>query len=100
MTWLSGALLEAALPASPLYVATTLWLPTARALVLQLAVRVLPVPVRATVLQPLRALPSATKLTLPLGLVPLTLAVKVTLTPTVAGLSELVRVVVVGAGAA
>ena len=34
-------------------------------LLLQLAVRVLPVPVRATALQPLSALPSATKLTLP-----------------------------------
>src|SRR6266446_11007665 len=72
-----------------------LWLPTARLLVLQVAVLLLPEPASAT-LHPASASPSAAKLTLPLGFVPTTVAVNVTLLPTAAGLRELVSVVLVG----
>ena len=68
-----------------------LWVPTARLLVLQVAVP----PLSATALQPLIALPPSVKLTLPVGALPVTVAVKVTLAPTVDGLSELDTVVVV-----
>src|SRR5450432_1192921 len=72
-----------------------LWLPAASVLLMHAAVLMLPEPpVKATLLH--SALPSAVKLTEPLGAVPLTVAVKVTLTPTLAGLSELTSVVVVG----
>src|SRR6266853_5850707 len=73
-----------------------LWAPTARLLVLQVAVLLLPEPMSATALHPASgAPPSAAKLTLPVGFVPFTVAVNVTLLPTVAGLRELVSVVVV-----
>ena len=62
------------------------------------AVRLLPLPVSATAVQPVIALPSSVKPTLPVGLVPFTVAVKVTLAPAGAGLSELASVVVVGVG--
>ena len=71
-----------------------LWLPTASALVLQLAVLLLPLPTSATALHPAIALPPSVKATLPVGAHPLTVAVKVMLVPTVAGLSELASVVV------
>src|ERR1700720_3046350 len=70
-----------------------LWVPTARLLVLQVAIAGVPLSVPAG--QPAMALPPSVKLTLPVGLLPLTVAVKVTLVPTVAGLPELVSVVVV-----
>src|SRR2546429_1446472 len=74
-----------------------LWAPTARLLVLQAAVLLLPEPMSATALHPASgAPPSAAKLTLPVGFVPATVAVNVTLLPTVAGLPELVSVVLVG----
>src|ERR1700675_109178 len=73
-----------------------LWPPTARALVVQLAVRVLPAPLTADVAQPEIEIPPSWKLTLPVGAVPVTVAVNVTLAPDVDGLSELVSPVVVG----
>ena len=57
------------------------------------AVRVLPLPIRATVAQPLIEAPPSLKLTLPVGAKPVTDAVNVTLAPTVDGLPELERVV-------
>ena len=77
-----------------------LWLPTAKLLVLQLAVLLLPLPASATALHPAIALPASLKATLPVGALPTTVAVKLTLAPTVAGLSELASVVVVVVGAA
>src|SRR5450432_3575150 len=71
-----------------------LWLPAASVLLLHAAVLMLPEPpVKATLLH--SALPSAVKLTEPLGAAPLTVAVKVTLTPSVDGLGEELSVVVV-----
>src|SRR6266566_5628352 len=73
-----------------------LCVPTERLLVLQTAVLLLPEPVSATALHPASgAPPSAAKLTLPVGFVPLTVAVNVTVVPTVAGLAELATIVVV-----
>ena len=64
-------------------------------LLLHVAVLVLAEPpLKATLLH--SAPPSVVKLTVPVGAVPLTVAVKVTPTPTLAGLSELTSVVVVG----
>src|SRR5271169_1701975 len=72
-----------------------LWLPAARLAVLQVALFELALPVgRATAPQPLSVVPSAVKPTLPVGALPVTVAVKVTLPPTVDGLSELARLVV------
>ena len=77
-----------------------LWVPTARLLVLQVAVLLLPEPVSATAPHPVSgAPPSATKLTLPVGFVPATVAVNVTVAPTIAGLAELATIVVVVATA-
>src|SRR2546423_14929599 len=77
-----------------------LWVPTARLLVLQVAVLLLPEPVSATAPHPASgAPPSAIKLTLPVGFVPATVAVNVTVAPTVAGLAELATIVVVVATA-
>src|SRR5439155_24704027 len=76
--------------------ATILCVPVLKALLLQVAVRVLPTPLSATVPQPVSVLPPSVKLTLPLGAFPLTLALNVTLAPTEAGLSELVSSVVLG----
>jgi hypothetical protein len=73
--------------------------PTAKVEVEQVAVRVLPPPVRATAPHPVIVVPLLVKLTLPVGATPVTVAVNVTLAPAVDGLSELVRVVVVGTGA-
>ncbi len=69
-------------------------MPAARLLVVQAAVRVLPLPVRARLVQPVRAEPPSARLTLPVGLLPVTVAVRVTGVPTVDGLSELDSVVV------
>ena len=64
---------------------------------MHVAPRVLPEPASATAPQPAIVVPSAAKLTLPVGALPLTEALNVTLVPTVAGLSELDSVVEVGA---
>jgi hypothetical protein len=94
----SAALVDVRLPASPLYTAVTLWVPCVRALVVHVAVRLLPAPVTVAAAQPAIELAPSLKLTVPVGLVPLTVAVNVTAAPTVDGLSELPSVVVVGAG--
>src|SRR5438477_439483 len=73
-----------------------LCVPVLKALLLQVAVRVLPTPLSATAPQPVSVLPPSVKLTLPVGAFPLTLALNVTLAPTEAGLSELVSSVVLG----
>src|ERR1700682_6526139 len=76
-----------------------LWVPTLRALVMQVALRVLPAPVTADAAQP--AIDDTTpslKFTVPVGLVPITVAVNVTLAPNVDELSELASVVVVPGG--
>ena len=57
----------------------------------------MPVPVSATALQPEIEVPPSRKFTVPVGLVPVAVAVKVTFAPTVDGLAELLRVVVVAA---
>ncbi len=62
-----------------------------KALVLQVAVLLLPLPVSAIALQPLMELAPSLKLTLPVGLLPATVAVNVTLVPTVDGFFELAR---------
>ena len=63
--------------------------PVVRPVVVQVAVRVLPVPERVRAEQPLIELPPSRKSTVPVGADPVTLAVKVTLAPCEAGLSEL-----------
>src|SRR6516165_6008446 len=69
-----------------------LWVPAVRAVVAHCAVRLLPLPPTATAEQlAIEAAPSL-KFTVPVGALPVTLAVKVTLTPTVAGLTELAAV--------
>ena len=59
-----------------------------RALVAHCAVRVLPLPPRATAEQPLIELAPSLKLTLPVGPEPVTDAVRVTLAPTVEGFND------------
>src|SRR5690348_8414023 len=72
-----------------------LCVPALKALVLQVAVLLLAVPVgSATAPQPLTVVPSAVKPTLPLGALPVTVAVNVTLAPTSDGLAEGARLVV------
>ena len=61
------------------------------------AVRVLPEPASATAPQPAIVAPSAVKLRLPVGALPVTEPLNVTPVPTVAGLSELLTKVVVAA---
>ncbi len=87
----SVLLVEPALPPSPPYVATMLWAPTLRLLVLQIAVLLLAAPAgNATALQPLIALPPSVNATLPVGAEPETVAVKVTAAPTSDGVPEVV----------
>src|SRR5258706_2897267 len=72
-----------------------LCVPTARFAVLQVAVFAFALPVgNATALQPFSVVPSAVKVTPPVGALPFTVAVKVTLAPTNDGLPELASVVV------
>src|SRR5947207_7651910 len=72
-----------------------LCVPTAKALLLQVAVFELAMPVgNATALQPVRVMPSAVKATLPVGALAVTVTVKVTLAPTSDGLAELANTVV------
>src|SRR5437867_2134019 len=88
-------LVEPLLVASPLYTALMLCVATLRLLVAQVAVRILPVPASATAAQPAIDVAPSLKLTVPVGLAPVTVAVKVTFAPTVDGLVELLSVVVV-----
>ena len=69
--------------------------PTERLDVVQVAVRVLPEPESVRAEQPLIDDAPSTKLTVPVGALPVTLAVSVTLAPDAPGLSELASVVVV-----
>jgi hypothetical protein len=71
--------------------------PTAKVEVEQVAVRVLPPPVRATAPHPVIVVPLLVKSTLPVGATPVTVAVNVTLAPAVDGLSELASAVVLEA---
>jgi hypothetical protein len=66
-----------------------LWVPTLKALVVQIRRPAVAAAARVTALQPLIALPSLAKATVPVGLLPVTVAVKVTLVPATAGLAEL-----------
>ena len=69
--------------------------PAVRVLVVHAAVRVLPLPVNATAEHAAIDVAPSLKLTVPVGLAPVTVAVKVTLAPIVDGLEELESVVVV-----
>ena len=71
--------------------------PAASALVLQVAVRVFPEPLRATLEQPEMELPPSVKLTVPVGPKPVTEAVNMTFAPNAAGLDELASVVLLAA---
>ena len=82
-------LVEPLLVASPLYTAVMLWVPTARLLVAQAAVRILPEPVKATAEHAAIEVAPSLKFTVPVGALPLTVAVKVTLVPKVDGVNEL-----------
>jgi hypothetical protein len=93
----SALLLEAALPASPLYAATMLCVPAASAAVLQAAGRVFPLPVTEIAAQPEIEVPPSVKFTVPVGLLPVTAAVNVTFAPTAEGLAELASVVLLAA---
>ena len=64
-----------------------------RAVVAHCAVRVLPLPARAIAEQPLIELAPSLKLTLPVGLEPVTDAVRVTFAPTVEGFNDEASVV-------
>src|SRR6478736_5574760 len=79
---------------APLLASATLMLAVAlttcdSAAVLHAAVLLLPLPASATALQPLIEFAPSLKLTLPVGLLPVTVAVNVTLVPTVDGFFEL-----------
>jgi hypothetical protein len=82
-------LVEPLLVASPLYTAVMLWVPTARLLAAQVAVRMLPEPVKATAEHAAIEVAPSLKFTVPVGALPLTVAVKVTLVPKVDGDNEL-----------
>src|SRR2546430_11946401 len=72
-----------------------LCVPAASVLVVHAAVRLLPLPANAAAEHPAIDVAPSLKLTVPVGLAPVTVAVKVTFAPTVAGLEELMSVVVV-----
>ena len=91
----SVGLVEPTLLESPAYTATMLRVPAASVDVAQVAVRILPLPPRATAEQPLIEVPPLVKFTAPVGARPLTVAVNVTLTPNTEGFAELARPVVV-----
>ena len=93
----SVVLVEAALVVSPLYLAVMLRTPAARPLVVHAAVRVSPLPPRATVEQPLIETVPSLKVTVPVGETPPTVAVNVTLEPMVTGVCEVTMLVVLGA---
>src|SRR4051812_34470512 len=70
------------------------WMPTARLLMLHVAVRVLPEPESATFPQFTRETLFSWKLTLPPGFAPEIVAVNVTFAPTIAGFGAPVSIVV------
>lgn len=72
-----------------------LWVPTVSAALAQLAVRIFPLPGRATAEQPPIEVEPSLKFTVPVGLLPVTVAVKVTLVPTMDGVREVARLVLV-----
>src|SRR5205809_806133 len=72
----SALLLDVAFAASPLYVATMLCAPAVSALVVHVAVRLLPLPLKTTAEQAAIDVTPSLKLTDPVGLVPVTVAVK------------------------
>src|SRR2546430_1873600 len=80
--------------APALYTPRTLWVAPFRPLVVQVAVRILPVPVTAAVAQPVIEVAPSLKFTVPVGPLPLTVAVRVTLLPAVEGVNELPSAVV------
>ena len=96
----STALDDPALLALPAYRPEIACVPIANALVAQVAVRLLPVPLNATAPQPLIVAPAAVNATVPVVALPVTLAVNVTMLPAVDGFAELTSIVVVGAGPA
>src|SRR2546427_12169523 len=73
-----------------------LCVPTLKLLVAHCAVLVLPGPLSAEAAQPLIEFPPSVKVTVPVGLDPVTVAVNVTFAPTTDGLTELVNFVVEG----
>ena len=93
----STVLVEVALVVSPLYLAVMLRVPVARPLVVQLAVRVSPLPARSAAVQPLIETVPSLKVTVPVGATPLTVAVKVTLEPTTIGVADVTTLAAVTA---
>jgi hypothetical protein len=85
----SAGLADPALLASPLYVATMLWLPTVSAAVVQVAFAA----TTPCAVQMAMALPLSVKPTVPVGALPVIVAVKVTLAPGAEGFAELVSAV-------
>ena len=73
--------------------ATMLCVPNARPLEVQVDVRVFPLPARVLPEQPRIGVPPSTKLTVPVGALPVTDAVNVMLAPCEDGLCELVSAV-------
>jgi hypothetical protein len=92
-----AALVEAELLESPPYEAPILCVATISVLVVQAAVLLLPLPARATALQPVIEVPPSVKLTAPVGPTPLTVAANVTFAPPVDGFKELATPVVLAA---
>ncbi len=70
-----------------------LWLPTARPVVLQAAVRALPLPVSGVAVQPAMGVAPSLKLTLPVGALPVTVAVNVTALPRLLGVADVASAV-------
>ena len=89
----NALLIDETLPASPPYCAVMLWVPAARADVLHVAVRVLPLPASATALQPESDVAPSLKLMVPVGATPVTDAVNVTTAPETDGVPELASAV-------
>jgi hypothetical protein len=89
-------LVDVRLAASPEYLAATLCVPTVSVVVVQAAVRELPLPAASATTAQFDIDPAPSmKLMLPLGVLPVTVAVKVTLAPLAAGFAELTSVVIV-----
>ena len=96
--WDSAGLVDPALMASPANTAVMLCTPAAMAALVQVAVRVLPLPVKATVPHPVSVVAPSLKFTVPVGdAAPVTVAVNVTLVAGGDGLSELASVSELGA---
>jgi len=88
-------LVDGLFDASPVYAMAMLCVPAARPLVVHVAEAVLPAPANGTAAQPEIELPPSVKLSVPVGLKPVTDPVNVTGAANAAGLTELDRVVVV-----